>query len=106
MRKSDAVPREEEHKCFNCWNKVNTLVTFIGYAIVMIDFEGESVKFSFVVDCIDITASLCCGVVAIAGIVLQLKMSGKLTKILIADVIITGVSLSGVIYEIAIADSF
>ena len=97
---------EEESVCNSCWEITNIVAIFLSCIILIIDFEGQSALFSFVVDCLDIAITLCCVAVVIIGVILQLKTRGTLTKLTIADVVITGVSLSGLVYEAVIAKSF
>ena len=72
----------------------------------MIDFEGRSANLKFVLDSIDMGINLCCVVIVVIRVILELKIKEKITKIAIADVGITLICLGGMIYEAKIASDF
>ena len=57
-------------------------------------------------DSIDVAMTLCSVVIVIMKVILELKLKEKLTRITIADVIITSTCLIGMVYEASIASDF
>ena len=102
-------PRESEDEGGELpwwWEFPNILVAHLGYAVQMMDFEGQSALFSFVCDSIDMAIEVCSVLLVVLRIVLELKLRRKLTKIAMADAVLGLICLGGILYEARIAANF
>ena len=81
------------------------MVTGLSCLVLTIEYEGQSQKFEFVLDCIDVGMLVCSlGLIAIS-VRLETKFRGKLEPETVADIAIIGACVAGIIYEAAIAES-
>ena len=86
------------------WELTNVAIAHLSHAVLMIDFEGQSQQLGFAIDSIDMGLGLCCVLVVITRVILELSLNRRLSKIAIADAAITTVCLGGIIYEAIVAE--
>ena len=84
----------------------NLFLSILSAINLSLDFEGQSQKFRFIVDCIDFGFFILIIIPIAITIILELKNEGELKKTTIIDIVIMTVCSVGVIYEGAVATSF
>ena len=88
------------------WELPNIILAHLSLLVSGLDFEGQSARLEFILDSADMALNLCCVVMVVIRVILELKIKERLTKIAIADVVLTLICLGGMIYEAIIASDF
>ena len=72
----------------------------------MVDFEGRSTEFGFILDSIEMVMNICFVVLVTIRVILEMSLKERLTKITMADVVLSLIGLGGMVYEGIIAADF
>ena len=82
------------------------MVTLLSCIGLLLEYEGQSLEFEFILDSFDVAMFLCCLVIVIVSVVIELKYEEGITHTTKLDIALTGLCLLGLVYEAIIADSF